>query len=127
MLVNRSGTMVLPFMTLYMLQRGYTIGQAGIVMGLFGLGAVAGAYLGGKLTDRIGFYRVQLFTLLGGGVLFMTQSRKAGRSRLARWFAGTGLALSVPVPQLLPGQPTTLAGGFSLNWPPPPPWVVLGI
>jgi predicted MFS family arabinose efflux permease len=71
MLINRSGTMVLPFMTLYMLKLGYTIGQAGIVMGLFGLGAVVGAYLGGKLTDRIGFYRVQLITLLGGGVFFM--------------------------------------------------------
>lgn len=71
MLINRSGTMVLPFMTLYMLKKGYSIGEAGIVMGLFGLGAVLGAYLGGKLTDRIGFYKVQLFTLLGGGVLFM--------------------------------------------------------
>lgn len=57
MLINRSGTMVLPFMTLYMLKRGYTIGQAGIVMGLFGMGAVAGGYLGGKLTDHIGYYK----------------------------------------------------------------------
>lgn len=71
MLINRSGTMVLPFMTLYLLKRGYTIGQAGIVMGLFGLGAVLGAWLGGKLTDRIGFHRVQMATLIGGGVFFM--------------------------------------------------------
>jgi predicted MFS family arabinose efflux permease len=71
MLINRSGTMVLPFMTLYMLQRGYTIGQAGMVMGLFGLGAVVGAYVGGKLTDRIGFHHVQLMTLTGGGILFI--------------------------------------------------------
>lgn len=63
--------MVLPFMTIYMLKTGYTVGQAGIVMGLFGLGAVMGAYYGGKLTDRIGYYRVQLFTLIGGGILFM--------------------------------------------------------
>ncbi len=71
MLVNRSGTMVLPFMTLYLLKSGYSIGQAGIVMGLFGLGAGVGAWIGGKLTDRIGFYPVQLVTLMGGGVLFM--------------------------------------------------------
>jgi predicted MFS family arabinose efflux permease len=71
MLINRSGTMVLPFMTLYLLKRGYTIGQAGIVMGLFGLGAVLGAWLGGRLVDRIGFYRVQVATLVGGGVFFM--------------------------------------------------------
>jgi len=73
MLVNRSGTMVLPFMTIYLTSpsMGYSIGQAGVVMALFGLGAVTGAFLGGKLTDRIGFYPVQLITLLGGGVLFM--------------------------------------------------------
>ncbi|THU40094.1 MFS transporter [Niastella caeni] len=73
MLVNRSGTMVLPFMTIYLTSpsMGYSIGQAGFVMALFGLGAVTGAFLGGKLTDRIGFYPVQLITLLGGGVLFM--------------------------------------------------------
>jgi predicted MFS family arabinose efflux permease len=73
MLVNRSGTMVLPFMTIYLTSpsMGYSIGKAGFVMALFGLGAVTGAYLGGKLTDRIGFYPVQLITLFGGGVLFM--------------------------------------------------------
>jgi predicted MFS family arabinose efflux permease len=71
MLVNRSGTMVLPFMTIYLLETGYSVGQAGLVMGVFGLGAVLGAYVGGKLTDRIGYYRVQLFTLIGGGILFM--------------------------------------------------------
>lgn len=74
MLVNRSGTMVIPFMTIYLTQpsMGYSIGQAGLVMGIFGLGAVCGGFLGGRLTDRLGFYRVQLVTLTGGGLLFMT-------------------------------------------------------
>ncbi len=73
MLINRSGTMVVPFMTLYLTspEVGYTVGQAGIVFGLFGLGAFCGAYLGGKLTDRIGYYPVQMFTLIGGGILFI--------------------------------------------------------
>jgi predicted MFS family arabinose efflux permease len=73
MLVNRSGTMVVPFMTLYLTsaEMGYTVGQAGVVFGLFGLGAFCGAYIGGKLTDRIGYYPVQLITLLGGGILFI--------------------------------------------------------
>ena len=30
-----------------------------------------GAWLGGWLTDRLGFYPVQLATLLGGGILFI--------------------------------------------------------
>lgn len=72
MLINRSGTMVVPFMTLYLTspKMGYSIGQAGIVFGLFGIGAFSGAYFGGKLTDKIGFYPVQLITLVGGGLLF---------------------------------------------------------
>lgn len=73
MLINRSGTMVVPFMTLYLTsaEMGYSIAQAGFVFGLFGLGAFSGAWLGGRLTDKIGFYSVQLITLLGGGCLFI--------------------------------------------------------
>ena len=73
MLVNRSGTMVLPFMTLYLtgpdMNRSLT--EAGIVMGLFGLGSIVGAYFGGKFSDKIGFHKVQLFTLFFGGIMFM--------------------------------------------------------
>ena len=72
MLINRSGTMVFPFMTLYMTQKlGYSISQAGWVMVLFGLGAVGGGFMGGKLVDKLGFYYVQIITLIGGGIMFL--------------------------------------------------------
>ncbi|MCW3092746.1 MAG: major facilitator superfamily 1 [Ferruginibacter sp.] len=72
MLVNRSGTMVVPFLTMYMTQAmGVGIGKAGFVMSLFGAGAIVGALAGGKITDKVGFYYVQLFTLLGGGLMFI--------------------------------------------------------
>ncbi len=73
MLINRMGTMVVPFMTLYLTspQMGYSVGQAGIVFGIFGAGAFSGAWLGGRMTDKIGFYPVQLITLIGGGILFI--------------------------------------------------------
>jgi predicted MFS family arabinose efflux permease len=71
MLINRSGTMVVPFMSLYLISLGYSIGAAGFVYGVFGAGAFTGAWLGGRLTDRIGFYPVQLITLSAGGLLFM--------------------------------------------------------
>jgi predicted MFS family arabinose efflux permease len=73
MLINRSGTMVVPFMTLYLTSKemGFTVGEAGYVFGLFGAGAFSGAWLGGRLTDKIGFYPVQLFTLFTGGLLFL--------------------------------------------------------
>jgi predicted MFS family arabinose efflux permease len=71
MLVNRSGTMVLPFMTIYLTGIGFSLFKAGIVVGMFGAGAIVGGYIGGKLTDKIGFYRIQLITLVGGGLLFI--------------------------------------------------------
>lgn len=72
MLINRSGTMVIPFMTVYTIQElHFTIIQSGWVMAFFGLGAFGGAFLGGKLTDKAGFYDVQVGALLAGGVLFI--------------------------------------------------------
>jgi predicted MFS family arabinose efflux permease len=72
MLINRMGTMVVPFMTLYLTtEMKYSVGQAGFVFGLFGAGAFCGAWFGGRLTDRIGFYPVQLIALVGGGILFI--------------------------------------------------------
>ena len=72
MLVNRSGTMVIPFMTMYLTQHyGFTIGKAGFVMSLFGLGAIAGALIGGKLVDLVGYYYVQIVALIGGGTMFI--------------------------------------------------------
>ena len=70
MLINRSGTMVVPFLTLYLISIGYSVSKAGIVFAFFGFGAFSGAYFGGKLTDKVGFYPVQIITLLGGGIMF---------------------------------------------------------
>lgn len=70
MLINRSGTMVVPFMTVYLIRMGYSVQLAGFVMACFGFGAFCGAYFGGRLTDKIGFYPVQLMTLIGGGLMF---------------------------------------------------------
>lgn len=72
MLINRSGTMVVPFLTLYLTEKmGFSVGKSGIVFGLFGAGAFSGAWLGGKLTDKLGFYPVQVMTLIGGGIMFL--------------------------------------------------------
>lgn len=72
MLINRSGTMVVPFMTLYLTSpaMGYSIEDAGKVFGIFGFGAFCGAYVGGKATDKLGHFPVQLVALAGGGLLF---------------------------------------------------------
>ena len=72
MLVNRSGTMVVPFLTMYLTQKqGVPISKAGLVMSLFGLGAIVGALVGGKMVDKIGYYYVQIAALIGGGAMFI--------------------------------------------------------
>ncbi len=68
-LINRSGSMVLFFMTLYLTEdRGFTILTAGRILSIYGLGSIAGSYLGGWLTDRWGANRVQLYSLIFGGL-----------------------------------------------------------
>jgi len=71
-LINRAGTMVFPFMTIYLTQsRHFTLKEAGIIMSFFGLGSLLGAYLGGWLTDRIGEYKVQFWSLIGTSVVLL--------------------------------------------------------
>jgi predicted MFS family arabinose efflux permease len=71
MLINRSGTMVLPFMTLYCNHRGYTEVQGGIAVAFYGVGSLCGAFIGGKLSDRFGFYYLQFASLFLGGIMFI--------------------------------------------------------
>jgi predicted MFS family arabinose efflux permease len=75
MLINRSGTMVLPFMTIYCTQQlHFSITQTGIVMAMFGIGAIVGAFFGGRIVDKYGYYYVQLGALLTGGIMFIVVS-----------------------------------------------------
>jgi predicted MFS family arabinose efflux permease len=72
MLVNRSGTMVIAFLTVYCnTQLHFSIPQSGFIVALFGAGAVAGAYLGGKIIDAWGFYPLQVASLILGGLMFI--------------------------------------------------------
>lgn len=76
MLINRSGGMVVAFLTLYLTQKlGFSITDAGFVMVTFGVGSICGTFLGGKLTDIIGYFPVQLFSLLLGGIMFLLLSQ----------------------------------------------------
>lgn len=64
--------MVVPFITIYLTQHlHYSLVQATLVNAMFGIGAIAGALLGGRLTDKTGFVSVQLAALSGGGLLFI--------------------------------------------------------
>ena len=69
--VNRAGTMVLPFLSKYLKEDlGYTYSQVGWIMVCFGMGSMLGSFLGGKLSDKIGFYKIMVFSLFTSGILF---------------------------------------------------------
>jgi predicted MFS family arabinose efflux permease len=64
--------MVIPFLSLYLTNHlNFNLGQVGWIMSCFGLGSFVGSWLGGKLTDKFGFYKVMFISLLGTGFLFI--------------------------------------------------------
>lgn len=65
MLINRMGSMVLPFLGVYMVDKlGFSLTESGWVLSAFGLGGLIGSFLGGRLTDKFGAYSVQTLSLL---------------------------------------------------------------
>ncbi|MCV6628364.1 MAG: MFS transporter [Flavobacteriaceae bacterium] len=71
-LINRAGTMVIPFLSLYLtedLEFGLT--EVGWIMSAFGIGSTAGGWIGGKLTDQIGAYKVMFSSLFLSGLCFI--------------------------------------------------------
>ncbi len=70
--VNRAGTMVIPFLSLYLTKElEFSLPQVGWIMSSFGLGSFLGSWLGGKLTDKVGYYKVMFWSLLLTGFLFI--------------------------------------------------------
>jgi len=75
MFINRCSSMAVPFMSLYMTQYLHRpMSDAGLIIALFGAGSLAGASVGGKLTDVIGFSAVQIYSSIIGGVFFILYS-----------------------------------------------------
>jgi predicted MFS family arabinose efflux permease len=72
-LINRLGTMVLLFLTVYFTTvLHFPLREAGFLAGAFGVGSLAGSWLGGKLTDRIGANPVIIGSLFLGGLLIIS-------------------------------------------------------
>ena len=83
-LVNRSGTMVMPFLVLYLTEkRGFTTTQAGQVLALYGLGAMVASYAGGWLCDRFSPLKVMKVSLALTGLSFLALGHLQSRLAIA--------------------------------------------
>lgn len=71
--INRAGAMVMPFLSNY-LHKGFyfDLKEVGWMMSAIGFGSLIGNWIGGKLTDKIGFYTVILTSLLLVGFGFIS-------------------------------------------------------
>lgn len=72
MLINRSGSMVLPFLGVYMTDHlKFSLENTGIVLSFYGIGSVLGSWLGGFLTDKFGEYYIQSWSLFLSAPIFI--------------------------------------------------------
>ena len=70
--INRAGVMVVPFLSKYLKEDLlFTYSEVGWIMVAFGVGSLIGSWLGGKLSDKIGFYKIMLFSLFMSGVILI--------------------------------------------------------
>ncbi len=74
-LINRSGTMVLPFLVIYMTTKiGVSQSAAGMVLAFYGAGALITAPFVGKLSDKLGSLRVMKSSLIFTGIVIIFYS-----------------------------------------------------
>ncbi|MFD2767693.1 MDR family MFS transporter [Micromonospora eburnea] len=71
-LINRLGSFVLVFLAIYLTQsRHFSAAQAGLVIGLWGVGGAVGTTIGGTLTDRWGRRPTLLTAHLGAATMMV--------------------------------------------------------
>ncbi len=74
-LINRSGTMVIPFLALYLTKKiGVSPAEAGTALLVYGAAAFIAAPLTGKLSDKLGSLKIMKFALFGSGIIFFLYS-----------------------------------------------------
>ncbi|MEH0842679.1 MFS transporter [Micromonospora sp. CPCC 205711] len=71
-LINRLGSFVLVFLAIYLTrERGFSASQAGLVLGLWGVGGAVGTTIGGTLADRWGRRPTLLTAHLGAATMML--------------------------------------------------------
>ncbi|HEV8544553.1 MAG TPA: MFS transporter [Verrucomicrobiae bacterium] len=72
--LNRFGTFVIPFLTLYMKRKGYSLADTGIAVGSYGAGTLLACFFGGNLADQIGRRKTIALSMFGGAATMLLLS-----------------------------------------------------
>ena len=75
--LNKFGTFVVPFLTLYLTRQGFTPRDAGLAIGAYGLGRLGAAFIGGHLADTLGRRKTIVLSMVLAAVsmLLLSQAR----------------------------------------------------
>jgi MFS family permease len=73
--LNKFGSFVVPFLALYLTRRGYSIAQAGVAIGAYGVGNVVATVLGGHFADRIGRRKTIVLSMFSGAAAMLLLSQ----------------------------------------------------
>jgi MFS family permease len=70
--VNKLAGFLQIFLVLFLTSRGFSSGQAGLALGLYGAGAVVGTFVGGSLIDRQSARTATMISMFGSSLLLVS-------------------------------------------------------
>jgi MFS family permease len=73
--LNKFGAFVVPFLTLYLTKEGYSVSEAGIAVGAYGVGGLLASLLGGHLADKLGRRETIALSMFSGAATMMLLSQ----------------------------------------------------
>ena len=92
MFLNKFGSFVVPFLALYLTRSGFTLADAGLAIGAYGVGNFVASLLGGYLADTIGRRKTILLSLFSGAGAMLLLSQAHSLPLIIGLAALTGLA-----------------------------------
>jgi len=120
--LNKFGAFVMPFLTIYLTQRGFSLTATGCAVGAYGAGYLMASLLGGYLADTFGRRNTIVLSMFSsaGAMLLLSQARSVPALIGLTWLAGLAGELYRPasnalLADLLPaGQRVTAFSAYRL-------------